>query len=158
MDGWIIRLHPANSKNKTARLLLLLGELLAAIQRTAHNRRLDCPFVFHRNGKPLGNYRRAWAKATSMAGTAGILIHDLRRSAIRNLVRSGVPERIAMGHQRASDSLNVRSLQHSLRIGPGRRPRQGSGLSRCSARAAKDRPAQARAVAIYRTITAQSAS
>lgn len=77
------------------------------------------PLVFIRKTKaggvlPLGDFRKEWAKAIKAAGLPhteeletgriipGIIFHDLRRSAIRVMVRKGVPERVAMelsGHK-----------------------------------------------------------
>ncbi len=54
------------------------------------------PFVFHRCGQPIRDFRRAWASATKRAGLPGLLVHDLRRSAARDLVRAGVPQHIVM--------------------------------------------------------------
>src|SRR5215471_2866794 len=42
------------------------------------------------------NLRKAWIAATERAGLAGLLIHDLRRSAVRNLIAAGVPEKVCM--------------------------------------------------------------
>jgi hypothetical protein len=42
------------------------------------------------------NLRKQWEKATLAAGFADLLIHDLRRSGVRNLINSGVPETVAM--------------------------------------------------------------
>jgi hypothetical protein len=68
--------------------------------------------VFHRNGRPVGDWRKRWASACIKAGFFRLeplpgkperrkvptkLFHDLRRTVARNLIRSGVPERIAMG-------------------------------------------------------------
>jgi integrase len=55
-------------------------------------------FVFsHADGRPIrGWYYNAWRTACERAGLAGRLIHDLRRSCVRNLVRAGVSERVAM--------------------------------------------------------------
>lgn len=92
----MIRLRAERSKNKRARQLPLSGDLSAIIERAAERRRLDCPFVFHRDGSPLGSFRKAWASACTAAGLAGLLVHDLRRSCVRNLVRAGVPESAAM--------------------------------------------------------------
>ncbi len=100
-----IRLRSEHSKNKRPRLVKLAGELLTLLEHRATLRRLDCPLVFHRAGKPLGDFRKAWTTACEVAGFAGILFHDLRRSAIRNMVRAGVPERVAMrisGHRTRS--------------------------------------------------------
>src|SRR5207253_2358931 len=44
----------------------------------------------------LGDFRKVWAKACRAAGFSGIVPHDLRRSAARNAVRSGVPEQVVM--------------------------------------------------------------
>lgn len=65
-------------------------------------RRLDCPFVFHIDGVPVGDWRKTWDRACKLAGVPGKLLHDCRRTAARNLVRAGVPESVAMkltGHK-----------------------------------------------------------
>jgi integrase len=58
--------------------------------------------VFHRDGEAIVDFRKAWATACQAAGVFGRLFHDLRRTAIRDMVRGGVPEKIAMeisGHR-----------------------------------------------------------
>jgi integrase len=48
------------------------------------------------------NLREEWTAATKAAEMPGLLVHDLRRSAIGNLIAAGVPEKVAMsisGHK-----------------------------------------------------------
>jgi integrase len=102
INGSVVRLRPEISKNKDGRVLPLRGELLAVMERAKANRRLDCVSVFHVDGKPLGDFGKAWGTACKKASLAGTIIHDLRRTAVRNMVRAGVPERVAMalsGHK-----------------------------------------------------------
>jgi integrase len=49
-----------------------------------------------------GGFNKAWRKARLKAGCLGRIPHDFRRTAVRNLVRAAVPERVAMqltGHK-----------------------------------------------------------
>ncbi len=50
----------------------------------------------------MKGFRRSWKKACRLAGVPGRIPHDFRRTAVRNLVRAGVPEAVAMkltGHR-----------------------------------------------------------
>jgi integrase len=61
--------------------------------------------VFHRAGRPVVDFRKRWVAASAAAGVAGLLFHDLRRSCVRNLERSGVSQAVAMtitGHKTIS--------------------------------------------------------
>ena len=102
LRGRVLRLRPEISKNKDGRVLPLRGELLNILERSAERRRLDCVSVFHLEGQPIGQFRKSWKTACKSAGLSAIIPHDLRRTAVRNMVRSGIPERVAMslsGHK-----------------------------------------------------------
>lgn len=106
-----------SAKTRTdGRPLPLRSELLEIIQRAHEKRRPDCPYVFHHDGQPIGDFRKAWKTACKKAGLAGIIVHDLRRTAVRNMVRAGIPERVAMelsGHKtrRVFDRYNIVSSE-----------------------------------------------
>ena len=68
-------------------------------------RSIICPWVFQRDGQPIKRLQRVWEKAFRAAGCPGRMPHDFRRTAVRNLVRVGIPERVAMqmtGHKTRS--------------------------------------------------------
>jgi integrase len=134
-DATRVTLRREHSKNGEPRVLPLVGELGEIIARQRQNRPYTtrtgepalCLYVFHRHGEPIGEFRKAWASACIAAGFArpkldaagrpvvdrrgrpviksALIFHDLRRSAVRNLVAAGVDQAVAMrvtGHQTIS--------------------------------------------------------
>jgi len=117
-----VRLNPGTTKNDAGQTVFLDGELLEGIQNQWEKRKvvtipdhsptLLCPFVFHRDGKPIKDPRKAWNKARKATGLTTKIPHDFRRTAVRNMVRAGVNERVAMmisGHKTRSvfDRYNI---------------------------------------------------
>jgi integrase len=102
LDGKMIRLPKEFAKNKKSRALPLTGALLDIIERRKAKRRPDCNYVFHRAGKTIKSFRRAFKAAAKEVKMPDLLPHDMRRSAVRNFRRSGLSEHEGMalsGHK-----------------------------------------------------------
>ena len=97
-----IYLRGVYSKNKKAYYVPIVGELVQLIERRKEARSIKTDsgvllssLVFHRAGKPIAEFRKSWATACKKAGCEGRIFHDLRRSAARQLIRSGVTKDVA---------------------------------------------------------------
>jgi integrase len=111
LDGEVIRLRAESAKNGKSRSLPLEGELSELIARRKLARQYKANgavilsgLIFHRAGEPVREFRKSWASACKKAGVRR-LFHDLRRSAVRNMVAAGVPQTVAMrisGHETPS--------------------------------------------------------
>lgn len=122
-EAGYVRLEPGTTKNREARQFPFTAELRQILEAQKEKRDAlakdgkICPWVFFHygfrkngtpspfNGKPIGEFKHSWKTACRKAGLPGRLIHDFRRTAVRNLVRAGIPERVAMkmtGHKTRS--------------------------------------------------------
>ena len=108
LDGKRVTLRRERSKNGQPRTIPFVGALGEIIARRVNERTAagdGALFLFHRNGQRLGDFRKSWDTACEAGGRPGTLFHDLRRSAVRNLVSAGVDQVVAMkitGHRTVS--------------------------------------------------------
>jgi len=99
LEGGTIQLYRGATKNKDGRLIHLpqvLKQILDAQWKEHLASYPTCLFVFHKKGERIGKFYKTWDRACKDAGISGKVAHDFRRTAVRNLVRAGVPERVAM--------------------------------------------------------------
>lgn len=126
----IVRLEVGNTKNNEGRTVYLDNELKSIFvgqsERIKKTGKI-APYVFtNQDGTDrIKDIRGSWAKACIAAGFFKMeqrgeklekvptrLFHDFRRTAVRNMVRAGIPERVAMmvsGHKTRSvfDRYNI---------------------------------------------------
>lgn len=113
----IVRLETGDTKNDEGRTVYLDDELKAVIATQWGIRKqteILLPYVFlnRDNTDKVKRITRAWKTACQEAKIGVRLFHDFRRTAVRNMIRSGIPERVAMmisGHKTRSvfDRYNI---------------------------------------------------
>jgi integrase len=98
----VLTLWPGQTKNNDGRTLPILpGEMLDMLRSLRAEHQQKHPQEKHvfvnAEGKPLRYHmmREVWDDACSRAGVPGLLFHDLRRAAVRNLRRAGVTQIVA---------------------------------------------------------------
>jgi len=110
--GFII-LHTGETKNKEGRAAPIIEgdmrDLLMAAKRDHDENWPKCEWVFARGGQRILDFRWAWQAACKRAGVPDLRLHDLRRTAVRNMRRAGIPQVVRMkisGHR--TDSMERR--------------------------------------------------
>ena len=121
LDNGIVRLEIGETKNDEGRTVHLDSELLTIFKNLWELRKTKMketqkisPYVFlnETNTDRIRDFRGSWDKACEKAKIGKRLFHDFRRTAVRNMVRAGIPERVSMmvsGHKTRSvfDRYNI---------------------------------------------------
>jgi len=113
----VVRLEAGETKNNEARTVYLDEELRQVFEFQWQRRKklgTALPYVFlNKDGSDrVKRFDKAWKKACKEARIGVRLFHDFRRTAGRNMVRAGIPERVATmisGHKTRSvfDRYNI---------------------------------------------------
>jgi len=109
-----LSLDPGETKNGEARLVEMTGKVFELLKECSAGKAAD-EFLFTRardrrgrrirTGGRIADFRQDWTAVTKAAGVPELLFHDLRRSAVGNMIKDGLSEKVAMtvsGHQTRS--------------------------------------------------------
>jgi integrase len=107
----VIRSEVPRRAKKQGRVLPIYGDMgpWLEMQMVSWPSTPKCHWIFHLDGVRIGDFRKSWDTACKAANVPELLFHDLRRSAVRNMERAGVPRSQAMamtGHK--TDSIYSR--------------------------------------------------
>jgi integrase len=91
-----IRLDPGSTKNGTGREVVMTATIAALITACVDGKQPDDHVFTRADGKPVRDFRGSWKNLCDTAGVSGLLVHDLRRTAARNLRRANVAEGVIM--------------------------------------------------------------
>ena len=112
-EAGLITLDKGETKNDEPRSVPILDgdmrDLLIAAKKERDEKWPHSPWVFNRGGERIIDFRWAWDEACKRAGVPDLNFHDLRRTAVRNMRRAGIPQVIRMkisGHK--TDSMERR--------------------------------------------------
>jgi len=102
----VIHVKGRTTKNKRPKTVPIYGDMKAWLEMQLAQCAAVAPkekrlFVWE-DGSPVKDFRGSWEVACKAAGLPELLFHDLRRTAVRNMIRAGVPAKVAMeisGHR-----------------------------------------------------------
>jgi len=130
-DGIIELLKTKNRRDRNAPIYGDMRKWLAAQKSLRDSEFPECTSVFYWHssgrgmiaGEPIRSTKASWKGAVKAAGHEGLLFHDLRRSAVRNMIqKAGIPESQAMlisGHETRSmlERYNIVSVKEVKEVG-----------------------------------------
>jgi integrase len=90
-----IQLLPGTTKNDKGRTVRMTEDVYQRLAPCVKGKKPEDAVFTWENGDPVKDFRVAWDKMCE-AAKVNIDPHDFRRTAVRNLVRSGVSEKVAM--------------------------------------------------------------
>ena len=125
----VIELERRQCKNNEIKIVAMTSEVRNVLAACVAGKEPDDhAFSWASDGRPIRDFRETWTALFAKAGVAPKLFHDLRRSAVRNMIERGVPMRTAMqisGHRTMSvfQRYNIQSIENlkdaALKIAKG---------------------------------------
>jgi integrase len=97
-----ILMRRSTAKNKKPRYIPIYGDMAAELDMAIAAGDPKCQYLLQNKGQRVYDFEKAWATACELAGVPGSLFHDLRRTALTNMIEAGFSEKEAMeisGHK-----------------------------------------------------------
>lgn len=96
-----IRLNTGETKSSLGRTVVMTSDVHPLLAECVKGKQSGDPVFTWKNGRPVKDFRGAWSALCESANIS-VLLHDFRRTAVRNLIRAGVDRDVARrisGHE-----------------------------------------------------------